>query len=873
LSAGAGGAFITESDGVTIDALTVAVNRVASDASISTPAISSVTQEDLSATGTGNLVLLTGGVLTVNAGTPGTSSISTDSGSITLNALGALSDVIVHADVISNGGAITIQAGNNVNVAAAVVISTAAPVTVVAVAGDVIMPGATISADSAAVTVIAGGTVQPGVVQTQGTVTIESSPTGSVVFNQAVDRQGQNINVVANSLDIQASLISVGATLNVAALPAATPVAIVIGGSEPAGVVHLSLDEINFIQDGFAQISFGNGQANQSIVLLGQDAAGDAAPVVFKDPLVLNASGAANQVSVSGQLQGDSLTIQGSMATTTTTMTAADVSMVGDVTLNGLIQVGSGITSITAGNNANDNVIGTLIITGSIAGEGGANETLRLSSEEDVMVQGTVSGIDGLTVTAARNVTFQETLNVTGNVLINAAGVVTFDKALTLTAGGSLTILGASSVVFANGATVLVDGNLSIDAQSLSLLAGADSLSSTGGVLTITSASASNNVMLGANIAQPAALGALNLTSREILAIGTGFSQVVIGETGLGTITVAGNADLSSVGSAGVEILGNTITVAPSATGGSVQFAGDVSLQAAGNVVLNAGISTAVPSQIAVVSTVGNISMAAGTRLDSRGGDIQIRADNAQSVTISTLNARSADLSVRGIVDIQAGSGTITDANLDTAVDIFAKAVNLHGYGPDSATGGDVLEAVADAVRVDTPQGTVVRHGDLQGRTHFDVIDAGKLYQQIVVVGAVTRVTEDPATLLEKDDAALLAAGLPLNSALLSSPMAFSPLASLASAIQIAPSAVSNMAVSRYLASAPSEPLDSSITLTGLDLGGLNGSDLLSDNSYGIANRLQQSYVLGSPGEQPFSSGLDTFSQDTFEYWVDTLSL
>jgi hypothetical protein len=40
-----------------------------------------------------------------------------------------------------------------------------------------------------------------------------------------------------------------------------------------------------------------------------------------------------------------------------------------------------------------------------------------------------------------------------------------------------------------------------------------------------------------------------------------------------------------------------------------------------------------------------------------------------------------------------------------------------------------------------------------------------------------------------------------------------------------------------------------------------------------IAERLQRAYLLGSPGEQPLISGLSTFSQDSFEYWVNTLSL
>ena len=41
-------------------------------------------------------------------------------------------------------------------------------------------------------------------------------------------------------------------------------------------------------------------------------------------------------------------------------------------------------------------------------------------------------------------------------------------------------------------------------------------------------------------------------------------------------------------------------------------------------------------------------------------------------------------------------------------------------------------------------------------------MNGGKLYQELVVVGAVARVTEDPATLLQKSTAAQTAAGVPV---------------------------------------------------------------------------------------------------------------
>jgi hypothetical protein len=209
-------------------------------------------------------------------------------------------------------------------------------------------------------------------------------------------------------------------------------------------------------------------------------------------------------------------------------MVGKDTSSVGDITINSPTLVLSHATVLTAGSNATDGVVASITITGAVTGQGGlGTESLVLVSEKDVLLQGAVSGIDAITVNAVQNVTFNETVAVTGNIAINADGDVTFDKSLTLTSGGvlsvqgqlagaaakdvifrqsldvtgsvtihatgvvrfdqalsltnggALDIRGASSVVFANGTTVKVDGNLTIDAQSLAFLGGADSLSST----------------------------------------------------------------------------------------------------------------------------------------------------------------------------------------------------------------------------------------------------------------------------------------------------------------------------------------------------------------------------------------------------------
>ena len=863
VSAAGGGIYVTESDAIGVNTVSVSVQRVNAQAVATTTPAPALSQADLVTTGAnGSIVLLSkAGSITLNdgAGISGTAVSANGSGSVLIDAQGALSDLNVLANVQSTSGAITLRAGHNMSVASGVRIQTLAQVDLLAVV-DVTMPDAIIAAGSAPVNITAGGILQPGVVGTSGLATIDTGAGGTVVFNRPVDRLGQNIDVIANRLDIQAGLASVGALLSVASLPAvspAAPVQIVIGGADSGTGLHLSLTEVNLLQDGFAQITFGDGQVGQTMVVQGVTAAGAAQAVVFKDPLVLDVSGAGSQLAVSGQLQGDSLRVLGAAASTT--LADAAISMAGAVTINGLLRVDAA-SSITAGTTAPAN----LLITGNIVGVGGPGETLSLRANGgNVSVNGTISNLDGLAVTSAVNVTFDDTVAVTGNLAIDATGIVTFRKSLSLTDTGTLTIRGAGSVVFDNGVVVRTTGDITIDAKMLSLLGGANSLASAGGVLTLTSATTSHDLVLGAGVAVTPVAGALNLSSREITAIGDSFSRVVIGTLGQGALTLIGNTDLTSVIATPIDVRGNTITVSAAGTGSAVQVPDDVRLQSTGNITLNAGLSTAGLNSVTLTSAQGNVAMAGGTRIDSRGGDVQVIAQNAQTVTIASINARSADLTQAGVVDIQAGSGTITDANRDPEVDILARAVNFYGYGPATTSSGDVLEAVADVVQVGAPQGLTVRDSGTDGRAYFNLMNGGKLYQELVVVGAVARVTEDPATLLQKSTAAQTAAGVPVARG--NSNWASGYNQSLAS----------NLTVTSYLDSGSSGITGTSLLslsdLSGTSAGSASG--LLSDQSFGLAGRLEQAYILGTPGSQPSVSGLGSFSQNTFEYWVDTLSL
>ena len=838
-TAGAGGVYVVESNGLRIDAITTS-DGGAVQVSVSTGELT-LGAGGIQTTGAGSVVLSArSAASTVTLDGP----VSTDSGAITVAAAGQLR---VNAELLSRHGAVDVTAGQDALFAPGTDIRTDANVHVRA-NQRLVMPDASVHAGGGQINLSAGRQLQPGIVDTTGLITVTTDGSGTLVFNRPNDRLGTDIHATTNRLDIQVDLASPGAVLSVAPLTASAgtaPVDIVIGGQD-TGVLNLSLEEIDRLQAGFTQVVFGNAQAMQSVVMQGLNGAAlpGAAPVVFKNPVVVDLSGAGSKLGVAGQVQGISLSVLGSGATTV--LAAADIRMSGAVTMGGTLKVASASAITSTGG---DLVLGA--ITG-LQGAADPAEVLSLSAQgANVRVNGVVSALDGLRVSAALNVTFAQTVSLTGSLTIDATGVVRFEQALNLSAAGSLTIRGASSVVFANGVTVHVAGNLTLNAQSVVFGGGAGSVSGSGtSVLAITSATAggpmNGNVVVGASLSAAPVAGALNLTAREITAIGAGFGQLVIGQLDQGSVTVAG----------------------------TVRVDADVVLLSHGNLSVNANVETASASQVALTSSTGNITMAAGTRLDSHGGDVLIQADNAAAVSLGVIDARASSASNApiGAVKVQAGNATLTSANHDGQINIFAATLDLFGWGPASAAAaGDVLEAAAGVVQVRAPRGLVTRESGADGRTTFNVMSGGQLYEQLVVIGPVTRVTQDPALLVQQNDASRLAAGLSLlSSARQATSENWTSSHSLANP-------GGNLGVASYLGAVSSaSAISGSASIIELkDLSSVlhSGADLLNDQSYGIAEKLQRSYILGTPGAQPLVSGLGTFSQDSFEYWLDHLSV
>ncbi|MCX6937742.1 MAG: hypothetical protein NTU80_07550, partial [Verrucomicrobia bacterium] len=199
--AGAGGIFLLESDGVTIDDVSASYQEVNADAS--TTAGGTNAQSDLtSESANGNIVLRsTTGDITLNVGTAFTANAAVTahgSGSILLNALaGALT---ANADVRSTTGHITLKADSTITLDANVDVVTGTPGTVSinsATSGINMDATATVLATGSSARIRANGDIVLGSI----TATAVSIDTDSGNVNSAT---GVTTNVTATDLRLQA---------------------------------------------------------------------------------------------------------------------------------------------------------------------------------------------------------------------------------------------------------------------------------------------------------------------------------------------------------------------------------------------------------------------------------------------------------------------------------------------------------------------------------------------------------------------------------------------------------------------------------------------------------------------------------------------
>ena len=256
------------------------------------------------------------------------------------------------------------------------------------------------------------------------------------------------------------------------------------------------------------------------------------------------------------------------------------------------------------------------------------------------------------------------------------------------------------------------------------------------------------------------------------------------------------------------------------------------------------------------------ITMDAGTGLNAAGADITLQAHD--QVVVASIDVRSAGHS--GTVTLSSVSGVISDADQDRAVNIHAGSVVMRGDGPlYQASQAAVVEVEAVQVNVAADHGMVVRDGGADGGSAFNLIDGLAVRQQLVAKGMSLREISRPDAMSEvvanATQFASWLSALQTSAGLMAAAKFTQPV--LLAALPVHSSAADYL---DHLGQASG--YDKAMTISAVSL---TASDMLSPQSYGLAERLAKSYLLGAKALQPFSSGLQQVGADKFDYWEESL--
>jgi hypothetical protein len=735
--AGNGGVFVTESNGLTVDTVTVRVNRVDATATANTLTLA---QANLGALDAGIVLTTTSGNLTISdevrAG---------GSGSVQLQA--ADGAIIVNNPVITASGGISLTSRSTIRLGAD---------------GDL---------------TTAGGAID--VASTAGVVTLEDGATAQA-NGGAVRIQGLGELALGG-------LAGQGGVLEIKASPGAT--AIQLGGTDvPAGGSHLSSTAIADI-DGYGRIAVGANLPGQNILV-----AGSTVPVVFHDELVLNAGGSGSVIHLEGTLAADGLHA------------------------NGAVDVAGGVTVATGNGSAAG---GDMVFARTIDGAAGSVNDLTLAAGGDsITVAGAIGStraLHSLTINNAANVTFNQAVTVDGNLVIHATGVVRFDAALTLN-GGTLTIDGASQVIIGDIVVHGQNGPLVLQSDTLALQG---NISGAGTVI-VKTVDPGRGIEVGTG---STGTGTLNIDAATLARLSTA-TELVFGSEGQSGKVTLGAIDLSAITAAPVTVHGGLVEVQAGSgllkTGAALVLDGRSGVLVGDDIVAGGKVS---------ISSGAGVTMAAGTHVSGSGRiDVVAQGD----IRLGQLQA-----------DLVVVDGATMRGNGDAAANIVAKQVSLHGYGP-LAGQGSALVVQSPALHVAAMNGVVVQDTDPDGRTHFYLLDGGKMYEQAVSPGSVERVTGNPAI-------ATAVQALAYGSRAMVEPMA-----SLLAEGNWSSNWAAGSATGSYLGA-------STATVPASQPG------LLSAGSLGIAQLLGGSYALGSAGQQVLSSGQAAAPAAGFEYWLEDL--
>ncbi|MEI7785886.1 MAG: hypothetical protein WCK08_15960, partial [Betaproteobacteria bacterium] len=754
LSLGAGGAFISEADG-----LTVTGSGIASAGQVSLVSVQGDVQLDaaLSFTGTASLdINAVSGAVKQSA----TSTVRTEQGNVKV--LGLTGASVSQVSTVS--GQIGVKASE----------------------------GAFVVPDSPE-----GVSYGDQPVRIQGTdVSIGAPLSGTGTLELSLSNQSQ---AIAN-LNIDTARV-VQTVARLSDLPVSAPIVL---GNAASGQNAMRLDstEIGLLADGFERIVIGSQDPTQVLWLGAPKVGGDSQPLVFKDPLVLVASGvaqdangnklAAGHVNIGGDLFGQGLTILGSGSTT--------------VLSGGYIRQGGNVL-------VNDN----LVIDG--------NTTIEVSVAGGVLdLRGSILVKSGVTLTLLASDLRLGSFGHRGDALVLQAGSTLVLGAQSLTVDSDLTIDGGNS-----GALILRGAVINGQAQDFDL--SVQQLDTLATQMVDDSFASLRIGMAGTNTT----VRSPSLWSEHVDSLVLGGQQVQLGAAGenaqwqMGSVShfvaVDGNlrlnADLLSTNGAHISL---------QAGRGQVLMGADAEIRSPGALVT---IKAANGIQVGRIDTSANGELQGAVALDSAAGSIALAGPYSDGMGV-----RAQSMSFYGYGQPSGASGG------DQVLRVESQLLQV------SAPSGVSLRAL-------NTNGLLYRLIDAD-RSYAQLQVVGQSPERVML--AATEVAGLPAQAASQLAlGAAPTAGFARQMQQLAWPVAVEPLGSVQARAYLAGSVQALVSVDTL-----GDKLHQGwILLNDLVAG---DEDLLSDLAYGFSEPDAPSFVMGLPGLQSLSSGLLPTQQVLFDY-------
>jgi hypothetical protein len=703
--AGTDGINLDETDGLTVDQVSVTVNRVQANAEVADETnVTDAAQSDL--TTAGSLVLTAGDSLVLNDGHDADDTAVSATGNVLLT---SGQDLTVNADVVSAEGDLSLIAANDLNQAAAGDLQTSGgTIDVEATDGDITMDnGATAISNDGDIRYLADGDVSLGGLNA-GTANVSVIATKGTIY----DSGDTNLEIEAAGARLSAGTGIGEFTTGNTALDIAVDTVSALAGK---GGVNLS--EADDVAVSAVEVEIDRVRADATTQTVTDEA---------RDDLATNDGGSIVLSSRNG------------------TITIAD----GDADGIGVSADGLGnvlIQALAAGQNVVIDVdvlseLGHISILAADAVEQNADLATSAGDIEVAAGTGAITMADDTSATAdAGSIRYRAALNAVLELLQTNTGNVA------VIAGGSIVDGDAETDIVASDLILSAGGDIG------GLAAGTDPLEIDVDRLTASADTGDSNIFevdmvevtqLTVSVEVVQANASTDTESNTQSDLQTMANGAIILRVLSGNLTISeGDADDTGVDAAGSGVILLQAAGDVTLDADVASQTGAISILAGGDVNQNADLTT---DATVDVEAAGSIEMAASASTMTASDNIRYTADG--DIEVGTLDARTAgSQSTWGAIALSA-AGSITDASsADSATDLYASAARL-------SAGAGIGELGAAVNPLETEVAILAASS---GTTGISLVDATELEIGTVAPVSVDRVQADATTQAETDTADL----------------------------------------------------------------------------------------------------------------------